>query len=501
MKRKWLGYTAWLLLTACLYFFENNTGTRIMLFCSLLLPLIPVLRTAFLQANELPKANTDYTLTVRTFVLNKTNDSADVRQYVPGDPIRRIHWKLSAKKDDLLIRDEAKEWENAEEKRKVVSDRECFSVKMHRKLPWISTALLLLCLAMLVFIPEANRGAQVLCNRLFAASEAVNAYAYDYFPVAADQGMALAVVLLLCAGVSLVALIICSHSGFPAMAVMAGLTAAQCYFGLAFSAWINIVLYGLLALRLMRRPYIRKNLLAFGVLIIAASLLIVLFLPGVHEPTEMLSETVRDHLSRMSQHIAGTIAEAPAGETETRHVFTQSLQTGEEAALTGREFRLVTVEEEQIAMPHWINYAKIILLLLLSSALLVLPFAPFALLNARKRKAAEAREAFHAPDVNEAVCAIFRHVILWLETMECSVGNLLYRQWADELRNRLPESYAALFSNCALDFEKAAYSRQKLSEVERQRALDLLKETETLLYRNADWKQRFLLKYWMCLSE
>ncbi len=31
----------------------------------------------------------------------------DVREYVPGDPVRRIHWKLSEKTDHLLIREDA----------------------------------------------------------------------------------------------------------------------------------------------------------------------------------------------------------------------------------------------------------------------------------------------------------------------------------------------------------------------------------------------------------
>ena len=32
-------------------------------------------------------------------------DNSDIRAYVPGDPIRQIHWKLSAKTDQLLLRE------------------------------------------------------------------------------------------------------------------------------------------------------------------------------------------------------------------------------------------------------------------------------------------------------------------------------------------------------------------------------------------------------------
>ena len=52
MKKRWLGFAVWLLSAACLYFFENNTGTRIILLCTLILPLLPTLRTAFFFPDE-----------------------------------------------------------------------------------------------------------------------------------------------------------------------------------------------------------------------------------------------------------------------------------------------------------------------------------------------------------------------------------------------------------------------------------------------------------------
>ena len=42
MRRRWAGYAGWLMLGICLYFFENNTGTRVILACSALVPLFPV---------------------------------------------------------------------------------------------------------------------------------------------------------------------------------------------------------------------------------------------------------------------------------------------------------------------------------------------------------------------------------------------------------------------------------------------------------------------------
>ena len=116
MRKHRIGYAAWLVLTLCLYFFENNTGTRAVLFCSLLLPLIPFLRTAFFSADEQGKGAVPEPMTQSCFCRRESEEPGDVRLYLPGDPVKRIHWKLSAKKGDLLVRETADEPEEVTEK-------------------------------------------------------------------------------------------------------------------------------------------------------------------------------------------------------------------------------------------------------------------------------------------------------------------------------------------------------------------------------------------------
>ena len=111
MRKRWFGFALWLLLACCLYFFENNTGTRAILLCSLLFPLIPPLRFLFFSPDDPENENAPKPLTVKTYVQQEAEDAGDVRPYAPGDPVRRIHWKLSAKKDELLVRDTAAERE------------------------------------------------------------------------------------------------------------------------------------------------------------------------------------------------------------------------------------------------------------------------------------------------------------------------------------------------------------------------------------------------------
>ena len=502
MKKRWTGFAAWMLLAACLYFFENNTGTRTILICTLLFPLLPPLRRAFFSADGPDgREGVPGTLTVRTFVRKETEDSYDVRQYRPGDPVRRIHWKLSAGKGELLVRAPEKEQEAAEEERTARVPAPGQNGKSGKRYVPVLLCLILLCGILLLLVPEALNGARALCNRVFAASERINAYAYDWFPVPENQSTVLAAALLGTAFAAAAMLTVLSRSRAAALGIMAALTLFQVYFGLPFPAWINIALYSLAAMLMIRRPAERRSLAAVPAAVLLVFLLTAALLPGVDAATETASETVRDRLSRIAEQITGAAPERPEGETETRHVHTQSLATGENEARTGREYRLVTVEEEQVSMPHWFNWMKTVLLLLLTAGLVSLPFVPFLILNARKRKAMEARKAFGSENVSEAVRAVFRQVILWLNETGYGAGNLLYREWPEQLPDGMPEGYALRFARCAMDYEEAAYSSHTLPEEKRRQALELLKETETALWKAASRRQRLRIRYWMCLCE
>ena len=95
----------------------------------------------------------------------------------------------------------------------------------------------------------------------------------------------------------------------------------------------------------------------------------------------------------------------------------------------------------------------------------------------------------------------FRQVILWFEAVNAGAGNLLFRNWAAILPEDLPEGYADRFARCAADCEEALYSNHPMPEQKRRSAMELLKETETALWKRSSRRQRFYLKYWMCLAE
>ena len=110
MRKRIAGYGLWLLLACCLYFFENNAGTLIVLASTLLLPLFPAIRhqdPALDEGKE--ETQKQKTLRVQAISNQEEEEPGDVRSYLPGDPVNRIHWKLSAKRGELLIREAARE--------------------------------------------------------------------------------------------------------------------------------------------------------------------------------------------------------------------------------------------------------------------------------------------------------------------------------------------------------------------------------------------------------
>ena len=496
MKKRYVGYAVWLILACLLYFFENNTGSRVVLACSLLLPFVPLIRRSLFDKDAVSQQPQAISQTVKTFAFWEKDDPGDVRAYLPGDPVNRIHWKLSAKRDELLVREHAKNNTAEEAERKRVMEAQQPASSSGKKYVFlIGLLIFLLSLILLFVIPSANQGMQALLNRLFDASEAVNAYIYDRFGVPADQPVALAVALLSMMGLSLLAMTLLSGSRLLALGLMAGCVFFQVYFGLAFPAWANVSLFALLAVWMMKRPWNRKAVTSMLSGVAVLTLSVVLIWPGVDSAIEAASEAVRDRLNQMAQSITGTTREQPADEKETRHVHTQSLTAGDREAQPDREYRLVTVEEEQISKPHWVNYLRIVLLLFLAVAVVIVPFLPFLLLNRQRKKALEARKTFESENVSEAVFAIFQHVAAWLEAMDYGKDNAPYAAWNAELS----PGYAKRFAACEKLFEEAAYSAHEMKEEDRQQALALLNETERTLRQRADWKQRLRLKYKECL--
>lgn len=354
-----------------------------------------------------------------------------------------------------------------------------------------------------VFALPAPRGGVIsLLNRLMDASEAVNAYAYRHVPAvsAPDEGLAGA---LLAAAAACLAGGLTALGGRKTLGFAAGILCAgiQVYFGLSLPAALNIVLFTLFGILMTDRTDLRKALCVAAAAAVLAGVTAAAW-PGTDAPTEAASEHVRDLLEPPADNAAGSLPEEePETIRETRHTDTRALTAGSGEAEPERRYRLVTIEEEQISRPDWVDYLKIVLLLLAAAAAVILPFIPAAALNRRRRKAREARALFDSPDRSEAVCAMFRHAVKYLEKTGNGAGNIPFRDWPAEMAGNLPEKYVDSFRKCCILFEEAAYSDHEMTEAQAGQVRELLAETERLLYDQAGWRQRLRLRYLECLHE
>ena len=496
MKR-WILYSAWLVLAAGLYFFENNTGSRIILLSSLVLMLLPRIRHILLEPDAVHPTQPHEQKTAAKVQTPEMEENGQVRNYQPGDPISRIHWKLSAKRQTLLVREQSMMLETEETEQLLPDTKQPATAGRIRKTAlWVSEAVLFLSALLLLLIPQAFQGLLILLNRLFDASEAVNSYVYEHFTVGAEASVTLAAILICSFLASLLGMALITGSRGMMTAIAAACVLFQVYFGLAFPAWVHVLLLTVFLFCFMKRPWARRNLYRILGWMAVVALTVLLVWPGVDPMTETTSELVRDFLSRWVMQVTGWQSEMNGDAIETRHAHTLSLTGGDQAAPQEKAYRLISMAEEQISKPYWINYLRIGLLLLLTAAAVILPFVPFMLFEQARRKAMAEREVYQSKNIGEAVCSVFQDVITWLECTGTGAGNRAYHEWKTNLLEQgMPQNYTEQFAHCAALFEKAVYSRHPLKEKDRLDVLNLLKETETICRQRADWKQKLRLRY------
>ena len=369
--------------------------------------------------------------------------------------------------------------------------------ELRRRTRWICAAGLLLSLS-LCLLPPVRAGLTVLINRLFDLSEAVNAYAYRRFDAPVEQNTLPARLALSLFLLSLGGLVMAWEGRLPALLCALALAAGQAWLGLSLPPWAQISAFACLGLKATTAPLTLRRSLAFaGAALILAAMVCRLF-PGVDPRIEAASEVARDFLAPRTEQ-AGGLQREEEGIMETRRVNVRALEEGEDASGEGREYRLEEVQRVEVSRPRWIDYLRILLLLILSAAVVILPFTPFLLINARKRRAQALRAPFSSPDAGVAICAMFRHAAALLTSAGYGGGNRPYRDWTPG--RALPEEYAEMYALCAELFEEAAYSEHPFSGEERDSMARFLEETERLTYGQADWKAKFRMKYVECLCE
>ena len=357
-----------------------------------------------------------------------------------------------------------------------------------------------ICAALL--IPAVNDGARLLANRLLSASEAVNAYAYHHFTVnAVDEAAAVRLALL---DVSVLLGVFCSLAKSRAWTVLLFLGAAflEAYFGVTPGVWRNVFLFAVLAMLLVCGTGELKS----GVALLAGMAVIVLAVtliaPRPNAAVEAYSEKLRDELGSVAMRVTQQTSQ-PKAETNSTH---QESRQHEEASRpddlqknTVREFERQKETEQEISLPHRIDYLKIILWMLLIVALLVVPFLPFLLGSRARQRTEEKRAAFEAEDNATAIRAMFTHTMDWLRAGGLQTDNRPFSQCAEAIETLTDADYAAQFAEALPIWQEAAYSGHTLTDEQRQTVRELLVRTSSMLYEKANKRTKFRMNYVACL--
>ena len=362
-----------------------------------------------------------------------------------------------------------------------------------RKWARLCLAVSIVALALLA-IPEIRESFMALMNRIFAASEAANSYAYTYFPVGPEVSVRPAILALGAALAGLLGFAFLSGHRGCLLALSLAVTLVQIYFGLLLPWSLLLALYGVCALAQMARGARRQilGLLAPAALLV---LLVCLVAPGVHDGLERTSERVRDLLTPMSGVQQGMQEAAGEEMLPVRPASERAILEGEERAQTGRTYSLRLIEEEKIASPEWLNLVRVILLLLLAAAAVVVPLLPFIALAFRGKTLSRLREGCSDADDNVAVTAMFRKACRTLACAELGCDNRLFRQWPESWVNDPQlEVYSAEFTSACRSFEAALYGKAPVGGEVRAKMAAFLTRTEKLVYAHAGRKERW--KIW-----
>ena len=365
----------------------------------------------------------------------------------------------------------------------------------------VLAAAALCALAGLALLPSAREGALALGNRLFDASEAVNAYAYHHFSVSAPEDTAIHAALPLIAVLGgALCCAVCRARG-AAVALFLGLAAFLAYFGVMPPLRRSAVLFALLAWLLARGR--EGHGIAVPVGAAAVLLAVVLIAPQPNAAVETQSEHVRDMLSEAASDVW---QRAPLTEEEVNRTHQESRQheeaaSAEQTEAGGQAFAHQTQSEQEISLPQRFDLLRTILLLLAVVAVLVLPFLPFLLLTRARRRARARQAAFADADNAAAIRAMFRHVMDWLQACGLAAENRSFSACEGSAGALLSTDYAAQYAAAVPIWQEAAYSDHAMTAQQRRTVRELLETTEKTLYEKADRRTKFRLKYIACLCE
>lgn len=324
-------------------------------------------------------------------------------------------------------------------------------------------------------------GAKLLTNRLFAISEASQAYQYDRFTVTAPAGQDTACMLFVLAFCSLLwalvsALLLGRDAKIMPVAAFALVCVFTVYFG-ASAAFIWMILPGVWCLLSLLPRHI--GLARYGTVIVGMALIVaatLLLFPNENARISRLDETLRDKMALQ------TVRYDP--ESMPQEITAPPETTPEEQQQqNGFHFAY------DLPAGKWLLIAAVLI------AVLLLLFIP-AVWNDRLHKRAE-RERAGIEDENHAVSirAMFLYAVRWLQSYGVTPGNVNYGAWPAALQDAMSEDYQQEFEAILPLWREAAYSDHEMTAQQRKAVRAFLKRTGDEIWEKADWRERLRLQY------
>ena len=346
-----------------------------------------------------------------------------------------------------------------------------------RKRLWLRLALLGVFAACGLFFARyaaSTDGVKLFLNRLFAASEARQAYTYDKFTVSPAAGIAELRYALIPFG--LVAGALCGVSArlrlrlIPALlfALWAG---AAAWLGISPAAFWCVLPVIALGLAFSER---------FAVLLPAALLCAaVLFaFPGEDARLSAWDEAARDTLAPR------TVAYAD----EQQYQALQTPQT--QPASAARPDR--TADDSPDIDAAWLHVLPRVLIVLLPALALFLP----AIASDRLRKRRERNRAgLDDPDNAAAVRAMFLYALRWLRLGGLETGNRPCGACAGELEALYSPELRAEFESVLPLWQEAAYSAHAIGDAQRARMRTFMELTRETVWDGLRRRDRLRAKY------
>lgn len=317
--------------------------------------------------------------------------------------------------------------------------------------PWL-LPLGALALWLLLRLQPVGNGVMVLANRLFAKSQAAQAYEYDFFPAKGDSAWEAAMWLGLLGG------LLCRLWGRGFVLGLCGLwTGAMAYFGVTPGIWsLTAALF--LGFLTMLPPKGRwRSGLLLGILLLALAAACLRLAPEPVPAVSKLDESLRDALALQAQAVEQTPVPTQVPEPEVLPPD----RVEREQPDHGVQKRLVNV-----------------LFLALAGLTLAILFVPAVIRDRAAKKAAESRAGLEAADPAEAIRAMYLYALRWRDLIPDPepVPTEVYQIW-----------------------QEAAFSRHPMEEAQRQAVRSYLERTARSVWDGADWKLRMKIRYRLCL--